>query len=170
MHTEVTSNDSGVIIMRNHFKILWAIPLFILALPQEAVSRDKVEGPYLGKIVEIVDSDTVKAKIRVWLDQYIEQTIRIKGIYTPEMNSKCAKEKHTASKAMRKLEDLTKGHNVLIRNIEDGKYGSRIVADLHTRAGKISKLMIDSNLARPYQEGQKQTWCDQRVSTNMNDS
>lgn len=133
----------------------------------EARGREKIEGPYLGKVTKVIDGDTLKVRLKVWLDQYVEQIIRIKGIDTPEIRAACEKEKDVARQAKARLEDLTDGRNVLIRNVEHDKYGGRILADVHIRSGKISNIMIKSDLAVPYKGGQRKSWCTHKAQSTQ---
>lgn len=87
--------------------------------------------------------------------------IRLNGIDTPEIRGKCAKEKALARKAKHQVEMLlANADNIELRNIQRGKY-FRIVADVWVDNHSISKILIQKNLAIPYDGGRKTThWCD----------
>ena len=63
------------------------IPLFlllVLSYPAMA-ARDVIAGPMTGDVMQVLDGDTVTVRVRIWIGQSIETSVRINGIDTPEM-------------------------------------------------------------------------------------
>ena len=90
-------------------------------------------------------------------------SIRVRGIDTPEIKGKCAKERELALGAKRfvqiVLEQLKPGR-ITLRNVDRGKY-FRIVADImigeHTSLGQY---MVEKGFAVIYNGGKKvHDWC-----------
>ena len=86
--------------------------------------------------------------------------IRINGIDTPEMKGKCEKEKEIALKAKIYLNSILKtAKNISLVNVKRDKY-FRILADVYVDNIKVSDLLLEQNLAVPYDGGTKTTdWC-----------
>jgi len=115
----------------------------------------------VSKVVSVYDGDTFKADIEHYPDLIGKNiNIRVNGVDTPEIRGKCQLEKDLAYRAR----DLTKtflerADIVVLYNMKRGKY-FRIVADVNADGYELSKLLIDSGLAVPYDGGTKiKDWC-----------
>lgn len=107
-------------------------------------------------VVRVIDGDTVKMRVHVWLGTHVN--VRIRGIDTPEIRTKCAKEKKRARQAKHFLEKLLSG-NVKLMNITRGKYAGRVMADVQVDGNDVAYEMIDKGHARPYHGGKRLPWC-----------
>ena len=138
------------------------IPLFlllVLSYPAMA-ARDVIAGPMTGDVMQVLDGDTVTVRVRIWIGQSIETSVRINGIDTPEMRGKCPREKQMAAAAQAELARLLHNGTIRLTNIHTGKYAGRIVADAETADGKnIRAHMIEKGLARPYGGEKRGAWC-----------
>lgn len=117
---------------------------------------------YSARVVHVVDGDTVRVEIAIWQDQAISTSIRLRGIDTPEIRGKCARERELALKAKAALaEILPAGSLITISRIRPDKYGGRYDADVQTSTGRDPAAeLIAADLARPYQGAARAGWCE----------
>ena len=71
--------------------------LFLAASP--AVAGERLAGPYKAQVVEVIDGDTFRARVHIWLGQDSEMLIRLDGIDTPELHGRCAQERTLSQQA-----------------------------------------------------------------------
>jgi endonuclease YncB( thermonuclease family) len=88
-------------------------------------------------------------------------SIRLRGIDTPELRSKCAQEKQLAKECKKIVYDLLcEARRIDLYNVQRGKY-FRIVADVVADGQNISKILLDKGIAVVYNGGTKvKDWCD----------
>lgn len=136
--------------------------LALTALPASAANwpaPEMLKGPFEAEALYVIDGDSIKARVRIWLNQHIETTIRIRGIDTPEIKGKCDYEKNRAQEAKSRLQELV-GDKIILSDVQSDKYGNRVIADVATLdAQNVSAVMIKENLARPYFGKKRGSWC-----------
>lgn len=112
-------------------------------------------------IVEVYDGDTIVSKLEVLPEPLNKVSIRIYGLDTPEIRTKCISEKVMGIKAREHLKLLLKNESyVIVKKPEWDKYGGRILGEVYTSKDvDISKEMISAGLAIAYTGGTKQPWC-----------
>lgn len=143
-------------------KLFIATTLFLLAFSPAAASprQETLDGPMTGTVLQVLDGDTVSVKIRVWIGQEIETSLRIDGIDAPEMKGKCAKERGMAEAARQELARLLGDGVIKIYNVRLEKYAGRVLAQAQTTSGiNISQHMLEKGFARPYHGKKRQPWC-----------
>ena len=118
-------------------------------------------SPY--RIIRVLDGDTVEIQAS-WLPPELKQSLllRIIGIDTPEKGhkAKCAQEAVDSLKAKFFLEkELQKSKTTTVVIKKWDKYGGRVLGDVILDGVPLSKKMIDSGLAKPYNGGKKEGWC-----------
>jgi endonuclease YncB( thermonuclease family) len=88
-------------------------------------------------------------------------SIRILGIDTPEIKGECIEEKELALKGRELANELFKAAKTIrLENLKWDKYGGRVLADVYLDEELYSKKLIDAGLARPYDGGTKESWCE----------
>src|SRR5262245_60155482 len=131
----------------------------VLMIPG-AHAAETLKGPVEGVVVRVIDGDTLEFVAHVWLGLKLTTNVRLRGIDTPKSRGARAREKGLDAKATRKLNELATG-GVVIANVADDKYFGRVVADVTTSNGTdVKAAMIASGLARPYDGGTRQPWCE----------
>ena len=121
-----------------------------------------VEGPVVAQIIRVIDGDTILVTARPWPQQSIEVYVRLRGIDTPELKSRCAEGKNAASEAKHLLEELAASSSMVkLTDISADKYFGRIVADVSLPDGRNpAKEMIAAGLAASYSgSGKKNDLC-----------
>jgi micrococcal nuclease len=119
---------------------------------------------YQGEVTRIIDGDTFEAVFDIWPGLTVTTYIRPLGMDTPELRGKCDEEKALAREARSYAERLLMGKAVYIENPIRGKYAGRHVATVffYQDGGYTSfaNVMIASGLAREYDGGKRESWCE----------
>lgn len=141
----------------------WAATAAALLLwpPSGLAARERLAGPVEARIVRIVDGDTLEVRARVWLGHEVATLVRLVGVNTPEIKGRCAAERVRAEQAAHFLSDLfARDPAAVLTDIRHDKYGGRILARVHTTAGRdVGELMIAAGLAVAYDGGARASWC-----------
>jgi endonuclease YncB( thermonuclease family) len=129
------------------------------------VFSEKITGPYDFELTEVVDGDTYRGNVIIWINTFKVATVRLSGVDTPELNGKCDREKELAKKAKEYVEKLFAGADkIKISSIRPDKYGDRVLANvIFTVNGQdknLAKELKSVGLAVDYQ-GKTKThdWC-----------
>jgi len=138
--------------------------LIFLLLGRPLIASNVV-GPYEATLMEVIDGDTIRVEVAIWVKTYKMATIRVFGIDSPELKGKCEKEKELALKAKAlATELLSTAEKITITEIKPDKYGDRWTAKVfYTKNGReydFAKRMLRANLAGEYYgKGAKKNWC-----------
>ena len=115
------------------------------------------EGPARGAVERVVDGDTVKVRVGVWIDQELVVSVRIAGIDAPELfRPKCPAEKEKARAAKKFVEDFLAHRAVTLEEIRRGKYAGRVIARLEAGGRDLGQALVDEGYAV---EGKRGVWC-----------
>ncbi|MFB9953368.1 thermonuclease family protein [Rhizobium puerariae] len=127
------------------------------AFGAEALARDEISGPVAAEILRIVDGDTLLVEAQPWPQQKMEVYVRIRGIDTPELHSKCVGVRQAAFDAQHALEALTAtSHRIQLTRISGDKYFGRIVADVTLSDGRsVADDLLLAGFAQSYDGGRK---------------
>ncbi len=113
-----------------------------------------------AKVIKVYDGDTLTVAGRVVLDgrpstSIYKFQVRLRGIDTPELKTKNAKEKELATRARDALSSYVLHTVVTLQNIEYDKYG-RLLADVVASNGQnLSAWMLENKFAVAYDGGTK---------------
>ena len=78
------------------------------------------------------DGDTISVDAHIWPNLVWTGSVRVLGIHTPEIQVACEQEKTRAILARGYVRDLLNEKMVRLTHIAPDKYGSRVLADVHT--------------------------------------
>ena len=122
---------------------------------------DAIPGPIPGRVIQVLDGDTVRVRARIWLGQEVETNVRLAGIDTAETRAHCDYERAMSNRATQYVTRiLGDGEGITLMDVNYDKYGRRVVARILTATGQdLSTILLNSGLARPYDGGHKQPWC-----------
>ncbi len=149
----------------------WRAAAFALAallggwLAQTAFG-ETLTGPLTGRVVEVIDGDTLAVRVRIWLDNDVTTRVRLDGIDAPELRGACPEERKLARRAAaflaaRLSADAQGGPAVRLHDVRYGKYARRVVARVETLAGEdLGAALLAAGLARPYDGGRRASWCE----------
>jgi micrococcal nuclease len=114
----------------------------------------------VSEVTSIYDGDTFRVNIEGYSDLIGKHIpIRINGIDTPELRTKCAAEKALARKAKQfSVSQLRSGKEIKLTNMQRGMY-FRIIADVMIDGVSLGDLLVKNNYAVLYNGGTKKDWC-----------
>jgi len=136
-----------------------ALSALILSRPAAAGS-EVLPGPVMGRVLKVLDGDTIMVRARVWVGQDIEIKVRISGIDAPELRGRCGEERLLARKARDFLRARIGTAPVKLHLVQYGKYAGRVLARVETADGTdVAQEMLRAGLARPYKGGRRKLWC-----------
>lgn len=140
-------------------KRLLVVTLWLLSL--QVVAADDYGDLVVEKYISAYDGDTFRvdvAEIHPLIGR--NMPIRLRGVDTPEIRSKCDQEKALAIKARDFVRELlANAETIVLKNIDRGKY-FRIVADVSVDGVDLGSTLIENGLGRLYDGGKKESWCD----------
>lgn len=123
------------------------------------VRADPLPGPIPADVLSVYDGDTFTARAHIWPGHYVETSVRVLGIDTPEIRGKCQREIDLAIKARNRARELL-GTSAQLRQIEPDKYGGRVDAYVTLGDGRdLAEVLISETLGRPYDGGKRKGWC-----------
>lgn len=139
--------------------VLW---VFMLVFMAYNVAAKEYNETLVATIVKVYDGDTIVVDIKEVPPIFGDNiSVRLRGIDTPEMKGKCDQEKELAIKAREiVVQNLPIGSTILLTRIGRDKF-FRIDASIVLGDGKdLSQLLIDNQLAYPYNGETKKSWCN----------
>ncbi|MCB2113665.1 MAG: thermonuclease family protein [Parvularculaceae bacterium] len=137
-----------------------SLTLLILVIFASQASARDLSGPVDAVVERIVDGDTVRVSARIWVDQYVSVSVRLKDVDAPELfRPQCSAEKEKARAAKIFVEALVGGGDVVLRDVTHDKYGGRVAAHLETASGAdVGAALLAEGLA--VSMGESDPWCD----------
>ncbi|MDO1584746.1 thermonuclease family protein [Rhizobium oryzicola] len=147
--------------MKTRFPVL-LLPLIITSLATPALAETVVEGPVQAEVIRVVDGDTILVSAKPWPQQSIEVFVRLRGIDTPELKSRCETGRQAAEAARDALESMIADTSeIKLTHISADKYFGRIVADVALEDGTnpAAKLLAAGLGARYSGHGRKFDLC-----------
>ncbi len=146
---------------RSSIGAVLAAALLAAALTADSPARELLPGPVPARVIQVIDGDTIAVKARIWLGQEVETRVRIAGIDAPELAGRCERERALAARARVFVEDMVDSGEVVLSQIQYGKFAGRVVARVETSSGEdLSAALLAAGLARPYAGGARTPWCD----------
>ena len=145
-------------------KNLFVIFFFLLLTLSHSITLAAKPPPPSASAISgyIVDGDTFAAKVKLEEGAEVSVRVRILHIDAPELKGECEKEIEWANRSRNRLAELLPEDSVIyLTEIKDDKYLGRIDASVKLADGRdIGEIMLRENLARPYNGGKRQPWCD----------
>ena len=146
-------------------KYLVFLCLCSLSVAAIAGINDKVYGEVtVDEVTSIYDGDTFRVTINRWPAIIGERVpVRVRGIDTPELRTKCDAEKRLARQAKQfTVEKLRSAKTITLRNIQRDMY-FRLLADVYLDNDSLGVQLIHNGLAVAYAGGTKIDWCDKQL-------
>lgn len=139
-----------------------AAALLMLALGAQAATQASV---YDFPVTRVKDGDTVEFRAD-FLPAPLKPvlSLRVLGVDTPEKapRAKCASEAERGARATAFTQQvLQNARTVHIELVSWDKFGGRVLGDVIIDGRhRLSQLLIDNQLARPYHGEAKTSWCN----------
>ena len=102
------------------------VVLVTLAAPSFAAEEF---GPVHGRILRIVDGDTVEVDAELWPNIHYRGLVRLDGINTAENTAKASCEREAAQAASKSLAGFV-GREVVIDHVRSDKYSGRVLGSI----------------------------------------
>jgi len=130
--------------------------LALILLPTFSLAQD-----FRAEYIKNYDGDTITVDLNCSIPFFCKKmSIRVNGIDTPEIKTKCSKEKTLGKEAKNFVFVQLKSHKFIdLKNCKKGKY-FRLVCDVYYNGISLSKKLIEQGLAVKYDGGTKtKNWC-----------
>ena len=112
-----------------------------------------------AQVVSVVDGDTIKVEARIWPGLIWQGSVRVRGVDAPEIRGRCQTEKDLALAARDFVRGLV-GEEVVLLDVEQGKYAGRVVASVRLADGRdLAEVLVKTGHGRPYNGGAREPWC-----------
>ena len=121
--------------------------------------------PYDMVVTKVTDGDTIRVDVSDWVLPELGDTmgVRIMGIDTSEKGGRAQGEAEAelGEKATEFAKSVIKvGDTVQIEVVQWDKYGGRFNGIVMVNGENFAQMQIDRGLAKPYDGGTKESWCD----------
>ncbi|MCH9845482.1 MAG: thermonuclease family protein [Alphaproteobacteria bacterium] len=134
--------------------------LFLLGFAINSHAQTITYHDYHAEIIRIIDGDTFEANIAIFPKQIVTNRIRLRHIDAPELKGACHNEKQLANNAKTYLQKiLPMGSAIRLNDVSYDSFGRVLATVSHQTYGDIGALLMQQNLAIPYQRGKKNHWC-----------
>jgi len=138
-------------------KFVYTYTVLFAIIATNAWGAEAPLGPTSATVERVIDGDTVRMRVVIWIDQELVVSVRLAGVDAPELfRPKCAGERAKAKLAKQFVEDFLNGGSVTLHDIGRDKYGGRVVARVETVDGDLATALVGAGLAI---EGGKGRWC-----------
>lgn len=136
------------------------LALILLGASAHLNAAEVFPGPVTATVIDVIDGDSLRLRVRIWIDQELTVVLRLSGIDTPELRSRCVTEQRAAEKARALTTFLVTGQKVTLTNLRHDKYGGRVLGEVRLSDGRdLAEMLVKANLARAYDGGARQGWC-----------
>lgn len=109
------------------------------------------------------DGDTLYVEAEIWPNLTWAGSVRVLGVDTPEIRGQCETEKELALVARDYVRDLLMDKPVRLTQVEDDKYGGRVLARVYFWENdtwvSLADRLIELQLGRAYDGGRRENWC-----------
>ena len=125
-------------------------------LATEPARASPMRGPAFGQVERVVDGDTVKVRVAIWIDQEIVVSVRLAGVDAPEIfRPACEAERARGREAKAFVEGFLSGGAVTLHDIEHDKYAGRVVARIESGGADLGDALLAAGLAA----AERGAWC-----------
>ena len=138
------------------------LKFILLILVSFSVNATEYGNATVSEVRTIFDGDSFRADINGWPDIIGKSVpIRVLGVDAPEMRGKCEAEKILARQAKQHTVALLRSGKVIeLKNTQRGKY-FRILANVIIDGESLADSLVSNGLARRYDGGKRDGWCDE---------
>jgi endonuclease YncB( thermonuclease family) len=122
--------------------------------------RTPLAGAYRAQVTQVLDGDTLEARVHVWMGQEALTRVRLAGIDAPERGGACAEERALAQNASARLARLIGEGPVTLTEVRPDKYFGRVVARVITANGTdAGAVLLGEGMARASTGRSRKGWC-----------
>ena len=111
------------------------------------------------------DGDTLAVDAENWPDLVWKGNVRVRGVDAPEIRGECEQERQLAIAARDFVRDTLVGERVILTEVENDRYGGRVLARIHLQNGEdLAQVLIANGYGRAYDGGARQSWCGASIA------
>ena len=105
---------------------------------------------YTATVVSVYDGDTITVDVVLWPGLTWRGKVRVRGVDTPEIQTKSRAEKKRALLARDFVRERI-GKTVYLENVKLGNFAGRVVATVRLQDGSnLAKVLIQEGHGKPY--------------------
>ena len=124
--------------------------LAVLALWSPVEGKQYLAARHEATVVSVYDGDTMTVDVEIWPGLTWRGKVRVRGVDTPEIQTKSKREKRRALRA-RDFVRKRIGKTVYLENVKQGSFGGRVVATVRLRDGSdLATVLIRKGHGKPY--------------------
>ena len=124
--------------------------LVFLALLSTAEGKPRMYARHVATVVSVYDGDTFTVDVVLWPGLTWRGKVRVRGVDTPEIQTKSKKEKKRALLA-RDFVRARIGKTVFLENVKQGSFSGRVVATVRLPDGSnLAKILIRKGHGKAY--------------------
>ena len=140
----------------------WITVCLALSITSAHADGTVMKHPISVYATRVIDGDSIVISAHLWLNLYQETVLRLAHVDAPEIYGKCPEEKEKAEEATQFVKRWLEGSNMLtIHDIQQDKFGGRVVGRIvNERNQDLGQLLLANMLARPYEGGSRDSWCN----------
>jgi len=114
-------------------------------------------SPMRAAVERVVDGDTVRVRVAVWLDQELHVAVRLADVDAPELfRPGCPDETAMGEAAKTFVEGFLRGREVTLHDIRHGKYAGRVAARVEADGRDLGAALRAAGLGAAPGEAR---WC-----------
>lgn len=140
-------------------KALLKYAIIALAFSYPLSPKAGVWGPYKLINPVVVDGDTFKGMFQVFEGVWIQKSIRVRNVDTPETKSRLICERASAAKATNFIGNMLANASIEIKNLDEDKYSGRVDADVFINGKDLANAIVQSGNGRYYDGKKREPWC-----------
>ena len=124
--------------------------LVFLALLSTAEGKPRMYARHVATVVSVYDGDTFTVDVALWPGLTWRGKVRVRGVDTPEIQTKSKREKKRALLA-RDFVRARIGKTVFLENVKQGSFSGRVVATVRLQDGSnLAKVLIREGHGKAY--------------------
>lgn len=123
-------------------------------LPLSAVAVEL----WSARLVRVVDGDTAIMRVMPPDQKPFVQSVRFRGVDTPELKGLCRSERRAALRAKQATARVLAGGVIRLADPEPDHYG-RLAARVLVNGRDVAETLVSGGYGRPYHHGRRQGWC-----------
>lgn len=128
--------------------MVWILAVLALLSPVEG--KQRLSARHEATVVSVYDGDTMTVDVEIWPGLTWRGKVRVRGVDTPEIQTKSKREKRRALLA-RDFVRKRIGKTVYLENVKQGSFGGRVVATVRLRDGSdLAKVLIRKGHGKAY--------------------
>lgn len=128
--------------------MVWIFVFFGLFSPVEG--KQSLYPRHEATVVSVYDGDTMTVDVELWPGLTWRGKVRVRGVDTPEIQTKSEAEKRRALRARDFVRERI-GKTVYLENVKLGNFGGRVVATVRLQDGSnLAKVLIREGHGKAY--------------------